>query len=228
MKKPTNPRIGFIFDSVASRYDSVTSSYAIRRRVEFFVTHAQGRCLEVGAGTGIISKTLIERKYDITATDISPAMVEEMKKKGISAMVCDAEQLPFPDASFDTVLASEMIYYLDHPEKFLQEAKRVLKPDGVLLLSSANKRVARFYDWLRWILRPFGIGGTYFDDPVHTFFSELELRQLAEQAGFGAVRTKKILVFPISFLDGINRILERTPLCHIGAFVTLSAKKVPL
>ncbi len=223
--KPSNSEISFIFNSAASRYDSVTSSYAIRRRVEFFVAGANSKCLEVGAGTGVLSKTLLEREYDVTATDISPGMVEEMKKKGINAVVCDAEQLPFPDASFDTVLASEMIYYLDHPEKFLQEAKRVLKPGGVLLLSSANNRVARFYDWLRAILRPFGFGGTYFDDPVHTFFSENELAHFVEQAGFSAIRTKKILIAPVAFLDSINRILERTPLRHAGAFILLSARK---
>jgi len=160
--KPTNPEVRKIFDSAAEQYDIVTNSYAIRRRVEFFVSRAEGKCLEVGAGTGSISQALLAKGRGVVATDISPGMVEEMKKKGINAVVCDAERLPFPDALFDTVLASEMIYYLDHPEQFLKEARRVLKPGGTVLLSSANNRVARFYDWLRGILRPLGIGGTYF------------------------------------------------------------------
>lgn len=223
--KPTNVELKNIFDNIANRYDSVTSSYAVQRRLEFFVVHAQGRCLEVGAGTGSISKALVERGHEVVATDISPNMVEEMKKKGINAIVCDAEKLPFSDATFDTVLASEMLYYLDNPGAFLEEARRVLKPGGILLLSSANARVARFYDWLRAVLRPFGIGGTYFDDPVHTFFSEWELRQLVKNTGFDAVRTKKVIVLPLSFLDSVNRILERTLIRHIGAFVLMSARK---
>ncbi|TSC73337.1 MAG: ubiquinone biosynthesis protein UbiE [Parcubacteria group bacterium Gr01-1014_70] len=223
--KPSNKEIRNVFNSAAPRYDSVTSSYAIRRRVEFFIEHAKGKCLEVGAGTGVISRALFEAGHEIASTDISLNMVEEMKKKDLDAVVCDAEKLPFSDASFDTVLASEMIYYLDHPETFLQEAWRVLKPGGTLLLSSANNRVARFYDLLRAVLRPFGLGGTYFDDPVHAFYSEDELRHLVERAGFSAIQTKKILVLPISFFDGINRILERTPLRHAGAFVLLSARK---
>src|SRR3989344_5178769 len=182
--KPVNKDVSQVFDGVAAYYDAVINSYAIRRRVEFFVLRAEGRCLEVGAGTGTISQVLLAKGHKVVATDISPGMVEEMKKKGINAVVCDAERLPFLDASFDTVLASEMIYYLDHPEQFLKETHRVLKPGGVLLLSSANNRVARFYDWLRAVLRPFGVGGTYFDDPVHTFYSEKELHRLVEQAGF--------------------------------------------
>ncbi len=225
LMKPNNADISNVFDTVASRYDSVTSSYAIQRRMEFFVLHAKGACLEAGGGTGAISKALMEKGYAVTTTDISPRMVEEIKKKGIEAVVCDAEHLPFPDASFNTVISSEMIYYLDHPELFLREAQRVLKPGGVLLLSSANAQVAWFYDWLRAALRPFGIGGTYFDDPVHTFFSERELRQLAVDAGFADIQTKKILVLPVSFLDGINKILERTPLCYLGAFIMLFARR---
>ena len=223
--KPFNSDIRYIFDSIATSYDSITSSYAVGRRVEFFVAHARGKCLEVGAGTGSISRALFEAGYEVSATDISPNMVEEMKKKGISAVVCDAEQLPFPDASFDTVVSSEMLYYLDSPAKFLKEAKRVLKPGGMLLVSSANARVARWYDWLRTMVRPFGVGGAYFDDPVHTFFSEGDLRRLVEQAGFSAVTARKALIVPVAFLDKLNRLLERTPFRHAGAFVVLSARK---
>lgn len=223
--KPSNIEIAKVFNNVASRYDSITSSYAIRRRMEFFVTYAEGKCLEVGAGTGVISKMFAELGHEVIATDISPNMMDEIKKKGLSAVVCDAEQLPFPDASFDTVLASEVLYYLDNPDRFLQEARRVLKPGGVLLLSSANARVARLYDWLRSILRPFGVSGTYFNDPLHTFYSEKELRRLVENAGFGTVETKKILIFPVSVFDFVNKILERTPLRHASAFVMLSARK---
>lgn len=223
--KPGNSEIKKVFDSVANQYDSITSSYAIRRRVEFFVSRSEGKCLDVGAGTGAISKVLLEKGHKVIATDISVNMVEEMKKKSIEAVVCDAEQLPFPDASFDTVVSSEMLYYLDNPDKFLKEARRVLKPGGTLLLSSANKRVAWFYDWLRAVLRPFGIGGTYFDDPVHMFFSEKELHKIVENAGFRNIKTKKILVLPILFFDRANKILERTPLRHAGAFVLLSARR---
>lgn len=223
--KPTNAEVSKIFDNVSSRYDAVTNPYAIRRRMEFFVARAEGKCLEVGAGTGIISQALVKAGHDVTATDIAPKMAEIITKKGIKAVVCDAEKLPFPDASFDTVLASEMLYYLDRPQEFLLEAERVLKPGGVLLISSANARVAWLYDWLRAVLRPFGVGGTYFDDPVHTFIPQKDLCRLVEQAEFSALAANKILVLPVAFLDSFNRILECTPFRHAGAFIVLSARK---
>lgn len=46
----------------------------------------------------------------------------------------DAQELPFQDATFDVVLLLEAIYYLPHAEKFMAEARRVLRPDGILFI----------------------------------------------------------------------------------------------
>lgn len=225
--KPSNEEVKTLFDAVAPRYDAITHPYALRRRIEFFVNHAKGDCLEVGAGTGEISKALIARGHHITATDISPQMVSQIRNKlGIEAVVCDAELLPFPDESFDTVISAEMIYYLDHPERFLTEAHRVLRPGGRLLLSSANAGIARFYDSLRAFLRALGIGkGTYFDDPVRKFPSPKELVNFLENTGFRIHEIKKAIVFPIGTFDWLNRILEKTPLKHFSAFIFIHAEK---
>jgi ubiquinone/menaquinone biosynthesis C-methylase UbiE len=51
----------------------------------------------------------------------------------------DAQKLPFEDKSFDVVLLYEAIYYLAQPEKFIEEALRVLTSKGVLIIGSANK-----------------------------------------------------------------------------------------
>jgi len=83
--KPKNAEIRDIFDTVASRYDSVTNSYALSRRIEFILRYAKGDCLEVGTGAGEIARALAS-KHKITATDISPNMVSEARKKGIEAV----------------------------------------------------------------------------------------------------------------------------------------------
>ena len=51
----------------------------------------------------------------------------------------DAHNLSFPDNSFDLVLLYEAIYYLREPKKFIDEAERVLRKEGVLLISTVNK-----------------------------------------------------------------------------------------
>lgn len=226
-KKPSNEEVKTLFDAVAPRYNAITHSYALRRRIEFFVSHAQKDCLEVGAGTGEISKALKQAGHHVIATDVAPQMVTQIRNKiGVEAVICDAESLPFPDASFDTVIGAEMIYYLDHPERFLSEAHRVLKPGGRLLLSSANANIARFYDSLRAFLRTLGLGrGTYFDDPVRQFPSSKELMRLLRNTGFEIREIKKAIVLPIGALDWFNRLLEKTPFNHFGAFIFIHAEK---
>lgn len=224
--KPSNHELAIIFDRAAFRYDAVTSPYAVSRRRGFFIEYAKGDCLEVGAGTGEMSRALVRAGHHVIATDISPNMVAEIKRKlGIKVVMCDAEKLPFPDSSFDTVLGAEMIYYLDHPKKFLREAMRVLRPGGLLLLSSANN-TTKFYDRLRALLRVLGFGRMYFDDKVREFITAKKLKTLLESAGFRAVEVQKVIVLPFGFLDWFNKILEHTPLKHFGIFIFVYAEKV--
>ena len=224
MKKPTNAEFKVIFDSVADRYDAISNPYAVRRRLEFFVSRAIGDVLEVGAGTGETAHALKEKEFNVIGTDNSPLMVTEMKKKGVDARECDAETLPFQDKSFDTIVGGEMIYYLDEPERFLKEAYRVLRSGGKFLLSSANN-TTRFYDRLRAVLRVLRIGQTYFDDKTRTFVTTRDLINLVTKAGFRDVCVNNIMPIPVEFLDPLNRVLERTPLRYASIFLFLSAKK---
>jgi ubiquinone/menaquinone biosynthesis C-methylase UbiE len=56
-------------------------------------------------------------------------------------IVGDAQKMDFPDRSFEVVVSLETIEHLSHPKKFLEEAARVLKPQGVLVLSTPDKKV---------------------------------------------------------------------------------------
>ena len=132
MEKPTNIEFQEIFDTQVFGLEEGSNSYSVSRRREILTVWARGSCLEVGAGTGAISRGLM-RNHRVVATDISKNMVAHIQEKlGIEVHQADAEQLPFPDDSFDTVVASEMIYYLDYPERFITEANRVLRPRGRL------------------------------------------------------------------------------------------------
>ena len=225
MQKLSNTQYRETFDRVAGRYDEVSNSYAVNRRVELLVSWAKGDCLEVGAGTGVISRQLKPR-HKVIATDISPNMVNAIKQNlGIEAYPCDAESLPFPDASFDTVIASECIYYLNHPERFIQEARRVLRPQGRLLISSANT-ICRIYEDLRSVLRHLGFRHMYFEDPNRTFFSAKKLSDMLQNGGFQMLQLHKIIVLPFAGADQLNRWLERTPLRHGGVFIVLWAEKI--
>ena len=97
-----------------------------------------GRVLELGCGTGRMWKgqeTLIRRCSALILTDLSEAMVAAAKEAlgkeaPLRFMVADIQNLPFPAASFDAVIANMMLYHVPDLGKGLSEVRRVLKPGG--------------------------------------------------------------------------------------------------
>ena len=102
------------------------------------------RVLEVGTGPGFFAILLRELGYDVTAIDLTPAMLEEAKKNAgeladkICWMEMNAEALDFADGNFDVVLCRNLTWNLPHPDKAYSEWSRVLKPGGLLLNFDAN------------------------------------------------------------------------------------------
>src|SRR5205823_7431572 len=75
----------------------------------------------------------VQRALRRTLTDFSPAMCAQLRTvPGARVVRCDASDLPFCDAGFDTVVANHMLYHLDDPVAALREFARVLRPGGRL------------------------------------------------------------------------------------------------
>ena len=95
------------------------------------------KVLELATGTGLIAKHIVKATAHIEATDASPEMITEAKRRYYSAKlhfsVQDMFRLPYADKSFDVVIVSNALHIVPQPEKALQEIKRVLKDDGVLI-----------------------------------------------------------------------------------------------
>ena len=93
--------------------------------------------LELATGTGLIAKHIVNAAAHIEATDASAEMMAEAKRDNRSAKlhfsVQDMFCLPYADRSFDMVIVSNALHIVPQPEKALQEIKRVLKDDGVLI-----------------------------------------------------------------------------------------------
>jgi len=115
-----------------------------------------GRVLEVGVGTGI-SLPLYSPNVRIFGTDISEAMLKKAKQrvaqgrlKNIEGLaVMDAENLEFPDNSFDVVMAQYVVTAVPNPEAALDEFARVVRPGGELIILtrvSADAGMRRFIE----------------------------------------------------------------------------------
>lgn len=100
--------------------------------------------LDAGAGTGRLSLRLAARGAVVTALDISPAMLNILRKKNknIRTVVGDVENMPYADASFDYIVATFVIVHLKNLTKFFDEAYRVLKDSGKLFVTNINQKEA--------------------------------------------------------------------------------------
>lgn len=128
---------------------------------ESLLAGADGRVLEIGGGTGANL-----RYYDgvdsLVVTEPEPAMLrrlqDRVREQATQAEVVQApaEDLPFEDASFDTVVSTLVLCGVDQ-ERSLGEVRRVLRPGGRLLflehVRSDDPAVARFQDRMNWLNR---------------------------------------------------------------------------
>ena len=103
----------------------------------------EDKVLEIGCGEGFYTKKMLRFTQNIIATDISEKFLEKAKTNTQNMandyVCCPAEKLPFPDNSFDKVLMSEVIEHLLDWREGVKEMKRVLKPGGIVVISTPNK-----------------------------------------------------------------------------------------
>jgi len=98
------------------------------------------RVLDLGGGMGRMSIPL-SRRHFVTLTDLSPQMLDLARPHAgdrLKLEVADARHLPFPDSSFDYVLAIDLLPHIPVPEELIAEAERVLRPGGSLIIDCTN------------------------------------------------------------------------------------------
>jgi SAM-dependent methyltransferase len=103
--------------------------------------------LEVACGSGTGLGLLAGAARSLQAGDITPSLVQRVKAHygdRIAVAVMDATRLPQADGSLDVVILFEALYYLERPELFIAEVRRVLRRGGVLLLTTSNKDMPDF------------------------------------------------------------------------------------
>ena len=117
----------------------------------------QSKLLEIGAGMGENTGSLLDMSFKVTSTDISSKSVEVMRNRfskysNFSVEVADMEKLPFNNESFDVVCSAGSLSYGDN-DTVLNEIHRVLKPDGVFIVidSLNNNPIYRFNRYIHYL-----------------------------------------------------------------------------
>jgi SAM-dependent methyltransferase len=174
---------------------------------------ADARVLELGTGTGALWKRnakQISAQWRIVVSDLSRGILAEaLATMGpvaarMRAVQIDAQVLPFPDSTFDAVVANHMLYHVPEPPRALREIRRVLKPGGgcfAATFSRANMR--EFNDAVeRFFGVPFSAAANHFG---------LENGSEMMRECFGAVEVRR-------YPDGL-RVTEVQPLMDYIASV---------
>ena len=103
------------------------------------------RVLEIGCGMGLHTELMARAGADVTAVDLTPAAVEatlaRLRLKSLRATVSqqDAENLPFPNKSFDFVWSWGVIHHSSRTARIVREIARVLMPDGECRIMVYNR-----------------------------------------------------------------------------------------
>ena len=152
------------YDGIAERFEGLDHPADVRRRLSVVFdeclrhTNLGGtRTLDAGCGYGPFSAAAMARGAAVVSVDIGPRLVAQtIARAGSRGVVADACRLALRDESFDVVISSEMLEHTPAPLRALEELARVLRPHGLLVLTTPNRAwqgVVRAASALR--LRPF-------------------------------------------------------------------------
>lgn len=151
--------------------------------------------LDIGCAGGTFTNELSRNlKSQITAVDISPDAIAYARTKypHIDFQVHDLHQesLPFADNSFDTVTMLETLEHVLNPVEILQEIKRVVKPDGEVIILVPSENFLFQLGWAIWTKLPGHIGGGVWDDSHVQRFDGHKLAHLMEFIGYEILEEK--------------------------------------
>ena len=207
-------RVRGVFDSVASKYDVMNDlmSMGLHRAWKAYtvaLAHARvgDRVLDIAGGTGDLARAFDKKVGPsglVVHTDINEAMLRQGRDRLTDAgvllptSICDAESLPFPEATFDIVCVAFGLRNMTHKDRALSEMNRVLRPGGRLLVlefSKVAKPLEKLYDWYSFKVLPRvgqWVAGDaesyqYLAESIRMHPGQAELKAMLKAAGFGHV-----------------------------------------
>jgi SAM-dependent methyltransferase len=120
------------FGAVADAYERGRPPYP-PEAIDWLLPAGAARVLDLGAGTGKLTRQVSDRGLDVTAVEPSEGMREQLRRvvPGVRALAGSAERIPLPGRSVDAVLVAQAWHWVD-PVVAVPEVARVLRPGGLL------------------------------------------------------------------------------------------------
>jgi len=218
-------RVQRMFDRIAKRYDTFNTVASFGRdeawrqlAVQLAAPDPINRALDAASGTGKLAAALAAKADHVTALDFSNAMLLRSKqlfeiqglREKVSPLQGDVLALPFSDNTFDCATIGFGLRNLDNIFAGLTEFRRVLKPDGRLVVldivmptNIVSKAI--FYIGFRsmlplvgWALSGNRAAYQYLPDSVQTYLTPPELAAMMKKAGFSEVGYRQLFLGSIA------------------------------
>lgn len=153
-EQPDTKRLADSFGAVADIYDRGRPAYPAEA-VAWLLGGEARIVLELGAGTGKLTREMVDQGHAVFATEPDAQMLDVLRERvpEVSAKVAGAEEIPANDRSVDVVVAAQAFHWFDH-DRALPEMARVLRPGGhvALVWNSFDQRIP----WVRKLVEAMG------------------------------------------------------------------------
>jgi len=169
---------------IANKYLTVVEQYI-----------KKGRLLDVGCAGGVLLKLAKEHGFEVQGVEISEYATNVAKEMGIDVKNSTLEDANFDPRSFDVIILLHVLEHLTDPLETLQEANRILKDDGIMVIDVPNVNMLGpkvrelFYND---VTKSYDEG--FFKLPHLNFFSPDTLTRMCKEAGFEVVSLKSRLI----------------------------------
>ena len=202
-----------VFDLYSKQYDAWYSrhEFAFISEIKAIkkVLPTNGKGLEIGVGTGRFASSL----GITTGVDPSSEMLSIAKKRGVNTYPGFGEMLPFPNEVFDYAAIIITLCFVENPKKVIEEAYRVLKKNGKLIIGIVDREsfLGKFYQRKKSVFYK-----------KARFFSVTEVTELLEESDFSSFSYyQTISILP----NDMESVEEPQKGFGKGGFVVIAAKK---
>jgi ubiquinone/menaquinone biosynthesis C-methylase UbiE len=175
--------------SPGPRYRFKRRGLEVARLLNHFATR-HPKILDIGTADGLLLDLVCEKVKPSLAIgiDLSWSLLKSNSRKNPLTQA-DAEKLPFADASFDAAVATAIIEHVPHPDQFVSEIRRILKPDGVCIITTPVpffEEIASKFGFLK-------------EDDHQETFNLKKLTSLVASNSFEILESQKFMMSPVGF-----------------------------